>query len=193
MTILIYLLFLPLAVVPAPRPAAGRLIVPGRSLGSIRLGVAAAASGLPTTPAAAGDAAMMKQWDTWYGARPADGSAPTELDVYRALRPGSDNGQKSVQAVRATSPWFHLANRLRVGARLREIRAAYGALPLAITYCLPGGRRYLYDDVARGVAFETDGTAAGSTCRAIVVHLPGRANTSTMSGYLTGLPRTPSK
>lgn len=117
---------------------------------------------------------MQKAWSTWRGSRPATGRAPTQLDVYTAPA-GTDVDHHTVQVVRATSPWFHLANGLRPGARLSAIRQAYGPLPLATTYRVAGHLHYLYDDVKRGVAFETDGTASGSRCQAVLVHLPGQA------------------
>lgn len=164
---------LSLAGLLATPPAADWLVVPGHSLGHVVLGADAAtlaALGKPTT----GDAAMQKAWTTWLGSRPASGSAPSQLDVYTAPQ-NNDVDHHTVQLVRATSPWFHLANGLRPGSSLRTIRAVYGALPLAATYQLPTGRRYLYDDVRRGIAFETDGTAATSHCRAVVVHQAGQA------------------
>jgi len=153
--------------------APNSLVVPGRSLGNITLG--ADATTLATLgPATTTDAAMQKAWATWRGSRPATGGAPTQLDVYTAPA-GHDVDHHTVQIVRATSPWFHLANGLRPGARLSAIRQAYGQLPLATTYRVASHPRYLYDDVPRGVAFETDGTASSSRCQAVLIHLPGKA------------------
>jgi hypothetical protein len=70
---------------------------------------------------------------------------------------------------------FYLANGLRVGATLRQIQARYGRVPLATTYRLPAGKRYLYDAVQQGIAFELDGSAPASHCRALFVHQPGQA------------------
>jgi len=153
--------------------APNALVVPGRSLGNLTLGATAttlAALGRPTF----GDAAMQKAWSTWRGSRPATGGTPTQLDVYTAPA-GPDVDHHTVQVVRATSPWFHLVNGLRPGARLSAIRQVYGQLPLATTYRVAGRPRYLYDDVQRGVAFETDGPASSSRCQAVLVHLPGQA------------------
>lgn len=153
--------------------APNSLVVPGRSLGNITVG-ADATTLAALGPATSGDAAMQKAWATWRGSRLATGGAPTQLDVYTAPA-GNDVDHHTVQLVRATSPWFHLANGLRPGARLSAIRQAYGKLPLATTYRVASRPRYLYDDVQRGVAFETDGTAGSSRCQAVLVHLPGKA------------------
>lgn len=153
--------------------APNSLVVPGRSLGNVTLG-ANASTLAALGPATYSDAAMQKAWSTWRGSRPANGSAPTQLDVYTAPA-GTDVDHHTVQIVRATSPWFHLANGLRPGSRLSIIRQVYGKLPLATTYRVASRPRYLYDDVKRGVAFETDGTASGSRCQAVLVHLPGQA------------------
>jgi len=158
-----------------PTPPA-QLVVPGRSLGSLRLG-ADVATLAPYGPADYSDAAMQKAWATWFGT----GHPPAQLDVYSTMIPGQDT-HKSVQVVRATSTYFRLANGLRNGSTLRQIQACYGKLPLATSYQLKAGARYLYDDVAHGIAFELDGTTSASYCRALVVHLPGQAAAKT---YLT--------
>jgi hypothetical protein len=186
-----YVSFLLLGVAPLPTaPAApNSLVVPGRSLGNITLG-ADAASLATLGPAATGDAAMQKAWATWYG-RAAQGTVRTELDVYTAPQ-NNDVDHHTVQVVRATSTWFHLANGLRVGTTLRAIRAAYGQLPLATTYRLAAGPCYLYDDVRRGIAFETNGSSSTSQCQALIIHQPGKAVMSTylsMPIYLKELPK----
>jgi hypothetical protein len=186
LTLLVAPLFkLFLATAPAPTPA--QLVVPGRSIGSLRLGTDPAVSLPPLGPPAVTDGAMLKAWATWYG----QGKPASQLDVYTAPPPGDDGSHKSVQVVRATSTFFRLTNGLRNGSTLTQIKAVYGRLPLAITYRLAVGTRYLYDDVAHGIAFETDGTTAGSHCRALIVHLPGRAVAQTnlpLASYLKELP-----
>lgn len=174
----------------AASTAPNATVVPGRSLGNITLG-ADAASLAALGPASTSDAAMQKAWATWYGARPAPTSPRTQLDVYTA--PANNNvDHHTVQVVRATSPWFHVANGLRVGTSLRAIRAAYGALPLVATYRLTTGTRYLYDDARHGIAFELDGQAGSSRCRALLVHAPGQAGKplfTMMAAYLGQLPK----
>lgn len=176
------LLGLLLSIAPTP-PA--QLVVPGRSLGSLKLG-ADVATMASYGPADYGDAAMQKAWATWFGT----GHPPTQLDVYSTLIPGQDT-HKSVQVVRATSPYFRLANGLRNGSTLHQIQACYGRLPLASSYQLKTSLRYLYDDVQRGIAFELDGQASTSHCRALVVHLPGQPAAKThlaMPLYLKEVP-----
>lgn len=155
-----------------PMPAADFLGVPGHSLGHVQLGDNS------TTLSKLGqadfsDAAMQKAWVTWFGHRPTDGSARSELDIYTAPQ-SNDADHHTVHIIRATSPWFHLASGLRPGSSLEAIRAAYGQLPLAATYRMHDGLHYLYDDVARGIAFEADTTAAFGCCQALIVHVPGQ-------------------
>jgi hypothetical protein len=179
------LLKLFLGAVSLPTPA--QLVVPGRSIGSLRLGTDPAVSLPPLGPPSVTDGAMLKAWATWYG----KGQSLAQLDVYTAPPPGDDGSHKSVQVVRATSTYFRLANGLRNGSTLTQIRASYGRLPVATTYRLAAGTRYLYDDVRRGIAFELDGTAASSHCRALIVHLPSRAVAQTnlpLASYLKELP-----
>ena len=170
---------------PATTPTPAQLVVPGRSLGSLKLG-ADVATMAAYGPAAYGDAAMQKGWATWFGS----GHPPAQLDVYSTLIPGQDT-HKSVQVVRATSTYFRLANGLRNGSTLRQIQVSYGQLSLATSYKLKTGTRYLYDDVQHGIAFELDGKASTSHCRALIVHLPGQAVAKTylpMQAYLPEVP-----
>jgi hypothetical protein len=157
-----------LALLLAPTPPPAQLVVPGRSLGNLKLG-ADVATLAPYGPADYSDAAMQKAWATWYGT----GHPAAQLDVYSTMIPGQDT-HKSVQVVRATSTYFRLANGLRNGSTLHQIQECYGQLPLATSYQLKAGPRYLYDDVKRGIAFELDGKTSTSLCRALVVHLPGQ-------------------
>lgn len=173
----------------APPPDTDWLVVPGRSLGHIQLG-AAAASLAALGKAGYGDAAMQKAWTTWYGSPSGLGASRSQLDVYTAPW-HNDVDHHAVQVVRATSPWFHLAGGLRAGSALGAVRASYGALPLAATYRVAGSSRYLYDDVAHGIAFETDGTADTACCQALIVHVPGQAVARAalpLSAYLPEVP-----
>jgi hypothetical protein len=172
-----------LLLLTAPTPA--QLVVPGRSLGNLKLG-ANVATMASYGPAAYGDNAMQKGWNTWFGT----GHPPAQLDVYSTMIPGQDT-HKSVQVVRATSTYFRLANGLRNGSTLHQIQACYGRLPLASTYQLKAGPRYLYDDVQRGIAFELNGKTSTSICRALIVHLPGQPAAKTylaMPVYLKEVP-----
>ena len=156
--------------VAAADSAAPFWVEPGRSLARLRLGADAGPALAPLGKPSFADAAMQKAWGTWYG----KDSARTQVDVYTAPQ-NNDVDHHTVQLVRTTSREFRLPNSLGVGSALSEIQAAYGQLPLATTYQLKAGPRYLYDDVKQGVAFETDGQAADSRCRAVIVHLPGQA------------------
>ena len=155
---------------PAPAPADDFLVVPGRSLGHTHIGAPSSSLSM-FGKGAYDDAAMQKAWSTWFGARSADGSPRSELDIYTAPQ-DNDVDHHTVQVMRATSPWFHLANGLRVGSSLEAILAAYGKLPLAATYPVHDHPHYLYDDVARGIAFETDAKTAYGCCVALIVHAP---------------------
>jgi hypothetical protein len=163
---LLLTLWLALFAGATPTPPA-QLVVPGRSLGSLKIG-ADVATLATYGPADYSDAAMQKAWATWYGT----GHPAAQLDVYSTMVPGQDT-HKSVQVVRATSTYFRLANGLRNGSTLHQIQECYGRLPLASSYQLKAGPRYLYDNVPLGIAFELDGQRSTSVCRALVVHRPG--------------------
>ena len=174
-----------------PPSDADWLVVTGRSLGHLKLG-ADASTLAALGKAGYGDAAMQKAWATWYGSPSVLGAARSQLDVYTAPQ-SNDVDHHTVQVVRATSPWFHLAGGLRPGSALGAVRASYGGLPLAATYRVAGSTRYLYDDVAHGIAFEADGTADTACCQALIVHAPGRAVAQTYLPLPAYLPEVPAQ
>lgn len=167
------LLFTTGAVLPA-----NPLVVPGKSLGNIRLG-SAVDSLTWMGPADYGDAAMQKAWSTWYAKPGKPGVARYQIDLYTSgVGPEL---HKQVRLIRATSPWFRTAGGVRVGTPLARLKTACGPLKLAATYRpAPGAAlRYLYDNARAGMAFETAGPAATSRCVAVIVHLPGQGVAST--------------
>lgn len=176
-------------MVAATPQAANPLVAPGRSLGNITLG--AAPETLTTLgPPATTDAAMQKAWATWYGK--ATTGARTQLDVYTAVS-GADM-RKTIQMVRATSPFFHTVGGIRPGSTLAAVRKSCGPFTLAGTYSSGPAKatRYLYDNARAGIAFETDGTSATSHCTAVLVHLPGKAiktSYASVLAYLQDLPK----
>lgn len=171
-----------LALVPAPNP----LVAPGRSLGNIRLS-APADSLAWLGPTSFGDAAMQKAWATWFSKAGKANDTPHQIDVY-TTGVGPDL-RKEVQLIRATSPWFHTVEGIRVGSTLATVKAACGPLTLAETYTTApqAGPRYLYDNARAGIAFELNGQTATSRCMAIIVHQPGQKVNETylsMTQYL---------
>jgi hypothetical protein len=176
------LLFPVINLASAPNP----LIAPGRSIGNITLGAS------PETltqlgPAATSDAAMQKAWATWYGKSAAPGSSPTQLDVYTAAA-GPDM-HKTIQMIRATSPWFHTAGGLHTGSTLASLQQACGPFKLVASYAPTpkASPHYIYDNAKTGIAFELDGQTTRSHCTAIIVHAPGKSEPSTylaMTQYL---------
>ncbi|RYE67039.1 MAG: hypothetical protein EOO81_10875 [Oxalobacteraceae bacterium] len=132
------LLFTPLlALAELAAPAPAQLVVPGRSLGNLKLG-ADVATMAAYGPAAYGDNAMQKGWNTWFGT----GHPPAQLDVYSTLVPGQDT-HKTVQVVRATSTYFRLANGLRNGSTLHQVRECYGRRRLESSEPAIRGRPWL--------------------------------------------------
>ncbi len=172
------------------------LIVPGQHIGRIRLGADAKTLkrlGDPDT----GEAAMMKQWMTWYSKPPANqpDAVPAELDVYVTLAHDGDGSEKVITEARVTSASFKLANGIAAGSSFTHIKHAYPHLKLVQTYTTKksNGPIRIYDDTQRGVAFEIyrgrDGKSAAGQCSAIIVHSPGKvagANYLTLSDYLQG-------
>ncbi len=156
------LVFLGMAIVAAPaRTESDPLIVPGKSLGKVRIGETFeqlhAQLGKPT----ADDIAMGRVINSWV-------SPHSRLDVL--LRRRDDPDTFYVLDARTNSAFFHTADGLAVGSSVDAIRARFpDAQPVDVSM-LPG--KPVYDSVAHGIAFETDG--AGH-CTAIVVHVPRQA------------------
>ena len=163
---------------PATRHAApdtltsDRIITPGTSIGNTFLeespDTLRAILGKPDLS----DAAMGKVWLTWFGKKRDEHNNRTQLDVFLTYR-DSSMSDKVVRQIRTTSSWFRLADSLHVYSDFSSIRNAFPDLRYAGKYSAGGRELKIYDDLAKGVAFETV-TAAGQTlCTAILVHVPG--------------------
>jgi len=165
-----------------PRPASGRspsdtlasdrIITPGTSIGNTFL------EEIPDTLRAilgkpdVADAAMGKVWLTWFGKKRDEHNNRTQVDVFLTYRDSSMSA-KVVRQIRTTSSWFRLEDSLHVYSDFSSIRSAFPDLRYTGKYSSGGRELKIYDDLAKGVAFETV-TAAGQTlCTAILVHVPG--------------------
>lgn len=182
---------------PALAQKKGADIVPGKRIGGVRIGyntTTLAKLGKPAT----GDAAMQKEWMTWYSTPPRDqpNAVPAELDIYAVLSPDGDGKDKGIEEARVTSSVFKISNGISTGSSFTRIKRAYPHVKLIKTYSTKksNGPIEIYDDVKRGIAFEIyrgrDGKAAAGQCSAIIAHRPGSTADDgylSLSGYLEGL------
>jgi hypothetical protein len=134
---------------------------------------------------------MGKAWAIYSGKEAwlADTARRTELDVYSAYR-DSNMKVKEVKELRTTSPAFHIAGSIRVGAAWPAIEQQFPELQQAFTYTLPayGKKIIVYDAVKQGVAFEQLEDAA-PVCVAIIVHEPGKQLMDSYRYVINEVPR----
>ena len=141
-------------------------IVPGRSVGSLRLGEAAKQATAPLGPASSSDATMGNSWQVW--------KSNHELDV---LTIRDESGlHEFVEQVRVTSPWFVTRRGIHVGSSFSAVRVAFPKAQRLNPDVGPNKHQglALYDDVNQGILFEfaaaKHGVPAVAKCRAILVH-----------------------
>ncbi len=155
----------PLPVYAALAGAAGP-IVPGKRLGDVYLqepeAKVIAKLGKPTGQ----DMAMGREICVWHLFQ-ADN--PTRFDVLLHRNDAGD--QLNVTEIRANSNAFATAKGLTVGSRLEDVMKAY---PDLTKHHLDEQNIDVYDSVAKGIAFETNGSGQVT---AVIVHRPGKEST----------------
>lgn len=157
-------LLIPAHATPTDAPD---LIVPGKSLGDIKLGETDAqlreALGKPSKE----EAWMGKEICSWI-----DTKAGTRLDV-RLHRSEGDN-ELTVTDIRTNSPFFHTADGLRVGSADAEFTRLYqDGIDLNFGHL---AANQASDYVSHGIAFERSAFEKGVKPKvaAIIVHAPGQ-------------------
>jgi hypothetical protein len=148
------------------------LIVPGESIGRIKLGTDAAGLEKILHKPDLSNAAMGKAWLTWKGKRDEHNNA-TELNVYTTYK-DSTMQEKTVQQIRTTSSSFSTADSLHVYASLEEISAKFPGIKKRARYNEDGRDIIIYDDKKRGIAFEIAGANKQQICTGIIVHPKGK-------------------
>lgn len=147
-------------------------LVPGESIGKIKLGTNAAGLEQILGKPDASNAAMGKAWLTWKGKRDEHNNA-TELNVYTTYK-DSTMQEKTVQQIRTTSSSFSTADGLHVYASLEEIRAKFPGIKKRAHYS-EGGRNFvIYDEEKSGIAFEIAEANNQQICTGIIVHQKGK-------------------
>ncbi len=155
----------------AAEPASNKLIVEGRSVGNVEIGMDDSKLEVFGKPDMS-DAAMGKAWLTWYGKKPDEHNNKTQLNVYTTYKDTSMRS-KTVQQIRTTSSFFETANGLHVYSAFNEIQEKFQKLKKAATYTDEGRDIVLYDAQQQGIAFEIATANNQQICTGIIVHKPG--------------------
>ncbi|MFT4155941.1 hypothetical protein [Parafilimonas sp.] len=151
--------------------SANKLIIPGKSLGNIEIGMDNSrleAFGNPDMS----DAAMGKAWLTWYGKKPDEHNNKTQLNVYTAYKDTAMLA-KTVQQIRSTSSFFETAGGLHVYTSLNDIQQQFPGLKKVAAYTDDGRKVDIYDAQRQGIAFEIATADAQQICTGIIVHKSG--------------------
>ncbi|MBS0029538.1 hypothetical protein ACTJJ0_15405 [Chitinophaga sp. 22321] len=156
------------------------LIVPGKSIGQIKLEAPAQSLAVLGKPDG-GDAAMMKAWRIWYS-RKKDKTIDSLhlLAVFTAMR---TQDTQYVKQIRVNSPRFRTVKGVGAGSSMLAIRKAYPDARLVQTYLSANKARRIavYEDTKAGIAFETSNTRSKRpVCSMVVIFDPGES----AAGYL---------
>lgn len=148
--------------------AAARLIVPGRSIGQLRLGPHGRADLGHLRKPDASDAGMSQTRQVWT-------SQGHTLFVHTvsngALNVSPLNGV-TLTTIRVTSPYFRTREGVHTDKTLAHIRRRFPHLHrLAASDVV--GKTVLYDDTRQGIAFEFQYDSPKARCIGITVYTPG--------------------
>ncbi len=153
--------------------ASNNIIVPGKSIGKVELGMIDTSLETLLGKPDFSDAAMGKAWLTWYGKKPDEHNNKTQLDVYTSYKDTSMR-DKSVQQIRATSSFFRTEQNIHVYSSLSAIQKSFPAMKKAPQSADDAKKFTVYDDVNNGIAFEIVDADGQQICRAIFVHIKGK-------------------
>lgn len=160
-----------------PRDERISTIVPGESLGPIRIGERLDSVARIFGRADSSHAAMGHVWEfrTFSDTSGGFAARPYELDVY-GVRDTTEN--LVVKQVRVTSPRYRTASGISTESTLADIRKAYPGIRVVETTHAPGHDDAIdvYDLKTEGIAFEVQrgtGDPVSASCVAIIVHPHG--------------------
>jgi hypothetical protein len=148
-------------------PDAEQRIIPGESIGKVKLGEEVSSLEVLGPPDLS-DAAMGKAWLTWKGKRDEHNNA-TELNVYTSYRDNSMK-EKTVQQIRTTSSHFQTEKGIHVYSSLEEIKQSFPSSKKSASYNDDGREIEVYDDAGNGIAFEIATAGKQKICTGIIVH-----------------------
>ncbi len=157
------------------------LIVPGKSVGEISLGMKESELHKKLGPPLVGEGAAGSSYSGWFAPKEGGGRG-AELDTKSSLVTG-DDGVRSVREIRLESAFFHTKEGISTQSSLAEIWKAFPELRYRFTDNEDAAVE-CYVDTAHGIAIEVRRTKAGSdsltvpggawgVCQAIIILEPG--------------------
>ncbi|MBB6612980.1 hypothetical protein H7F15_18205 [Pontibacter sp. Tf4] len=154
-------------IVEKPTPDTTFLILPGQRIGQVSLGQTAEQVSNILGKPDSGDAAMGKALSYWFGKNRKNHVVAVYFS--RSYTEGPEDNLL-VRQVRVNSSAFKTPESLGAGSPIATIRQHYTIAPIA--YYQSGRQRiYIFDDMAKGIAFET--AVSDSSCIAVTIHQAG--------------------
>lgn len=156
--------------------AANDTILPGVSIGCIKLGQTTddviKALGRPDSS----DAAMGKSLMQWFSKPTGKGLDTTvnSISGFSSSNMGSKDERRKISHIRITSPYYKTPEHIGYGSTLTFIKMQYPTLKKAsasFSDKTTGKTVQIYDEVKQGIAFEIN---EATKCVGITVHMPGK-------------------
>jgi hypothetical protein len=150
--------------------SAGRLIVPGISIGNILINENMDSVFQQLGKPDAGDAAMGKSLSTWYlQPKTNDSIMQPQINIYAGRNMGIGREISRVIQIRVTSSQFATSKDIHTGASLTAVTNEFKNLKKVSVYKTGKNLIDVFSDAANGIAFEFDTT---QKCIAIIVYEP---------------------
>jgi hypothetical protein len=152
-----------------------KLIIAGKQIGHITLGLPADSLQPLLGRPDRSDAAMGKAWLSWYEKRRDEHNNRIALDIFTSYA-DSTMEKRTVQQVRTTSTEYATARGIKVYNDLAAIQLQYPNMHFEGRYKELNNDRVfsLYDDRKSGIAFEIVEANGQQICIGILVHFPGK-------------------
>lgn len=165
-------------------PEVNLTVVPGRSIGNVKLGQDSQTLGF-LGPADLSDSAMGKSWQTWYSAS-GQVSGKSELNLFTTYKDKKMDG-KVVRQIRITSPDFKTESGIHTQTTFDDLQKLMPDLDYIGHFRNPGTTNNveLYDAPDLGIAFEIENDGSSKRCIALIIHT---AKQSVMEEYTTFRP-----
>ena len=152
----------------------GAQVVPGKSVGNIKLGEVNEKLNSILGEPVMGDAAMCKSWSRWKWGDPAH-----VVEIFESCDPQKDM-RKTVQQIRIAGVPLGTRDDISTKSTFAQINGRFQDLVTEATFTSreTGKPLIVLDQVEQGIAFVVDATGKRpdpeGNCHMIIIHLPGK-------------------